>query len=135
MRFAIASDDGTHVAQHFGRTRGFVVVSIDGDVEDRRYVENRFTQHQHGKHTQEEGHAHGEHDHGHNTHGHSHDSILQALDGCSMVVAGGMGMRLRTDLCAAGIDPYVTDLHSVDDVIRAVRERSLVHLSERSCGR
>jgi len=129
MTFAIASDDGTHVAQHFGRTRGFVIVDVTGDSEQRRYVENRFTQHQRGN-AQNGGsqHGHGE------AHGHSHASILQALDGCSMVVAGGMGMRLRNDLDAAGITACVTDHLLVDDVVSAVRSDSLVHRADKSCG-
>ncbi len=138
MTFAIASDDGTHVAQHFGRTRGFVIVDVDGDSEQRRYVENRFTQHQ----RQEAQHSSGEHGHqshggahGHGAaHGHSHQSILQALEGCSMVVAGGMGMRLRTDLDAAGIMACVTDHLLVDDVVQAVHADTLEHRADKSCG-
>ena len=132
MTFAIASDDGTHVAQHFGRTRGFVIVDVDGDSEQRRYIENRFTQHQHGG-AQHGGGEHGHHGHG-GAHGHSHASILQALEGCSMVVAGGMGMRLRNDLDAAGVTACVTDHLLVDDVIRAVHDDTLVHRADKSCG-
>jgi predicted DNA-binding protein (UPF0251 family)/predicted Fe-Mo cluster-binding NifX family protein len=128
MTIAIASDDGTHVAQHFGRTRGFVMFSESDGKEETRYVANTFTQHtqgqQHGEQHSDEG----------GRHQHSHANILQALEGCAMVVAGGMGTRLREDLRSAGIQAILTDHTLVADVVGEARTGKLVHIADRRCG-
>ncbi len=126
MKIAIASDDRITVTQHFGRTRGFVVVTLDGETDSREYVENRHTQHVLGEehnHTSQPQHAHG----------HSHDGILRALEGCSMVVAGGMGRRLRDDMDRVGVSAVITDQQTVDGVISALKAGSLQDHAGRSC--
>lgn len=128
MTIAIASDDGTHVAQHFGRTRGFVMFSNADGKEETRYVSNTFTQHSQGqKHEAAHTHEGGGHQH-------SHANILRALEGCAIVVAGGMGMRLREDLRSAGIQAILTDHVMISDVIEDARKGSLEHLDDRRCG-
>ncbi|PLX22446.1 MAG: iron-molybdenum cofactor biosynthesis protein [Ignavibacteria bacterium] len=126
MKIAIASDDRITVTQHFGRTRGFVVVTLDGETDSREYVENRHTQHVLGE----------EHNHSsqpQHAHGHSHDGILRALEGCSMVVAGGMGRRLRDDMDRVGVSAVITDQQTVDGVISALKAGSLQDHAGRSC--
>ena len=58
MKIGIASNDRESIAQHFGRTRGFVIADVvDGKVKSKEYRENSFTSHnqpggseQHGEH-------------------------------------------------------------------------------------
>ncbi|MCB2203358.1 iron-molybdenum cofactor biosynthesis protein [bacterium] len=140
MNIAIASDDGTYVSQHFGRTRGFVIFTQDDSGEKQRYVRNDFTQHARGEHQHHEGAhqhhegAHQQHDHHqHGGHQHSHEGILAALEGCDIVVAGGMGRRLREDLHHAGIEAIVTDQQTVEGVIEEARGGMLVHQADRHC--
>jgi len=93
MKIAVASDDQEKIAQHFGRTRGFLIFSVDEDkVTKRTYIENNFTGHVRGQH-HEHGHNQG---HGHQ-HRHSHSSILEALQDCEVVISRGMGRRLLDD--------------------------------------
>ncbi len=97
-RVAVASDDGKNIADHFGRSRFFVVYEIDERGSRRQEVRpNKFT-----------GHSHGECDHS-GGHEHGHDEIVAALAGCEAVICRGMGVRARADLEAAGIKPlFVT---------------------------
>ena len=133
MNIAIASDDGTHVAQHFGRTRGFVFLSRDDNYEEQRFIPNTFTRHSQQDATQEGHGAQHHHDHG-SEHRHSHTGILQALAGCDIVIAGGMGMRLREDLRNAGIRPVLTERQLIADIVADLRHGTLVHATDRSCG-
>lgn len=131
MNIAIASDDGTHVARHLGRTRGFVIFTQKDGGEEQRYIENTFTQHGRGN---DHGHQHGSGSGHHGGHHHSHAGILEALRGCEIVVSGGMGMRLREDFREAKIQAVLTDHDLVEDVIVDARSGMLVHNEERSCG-
>lgn len=135
MKIAIASDDDRFVAQHFGRCLGFTVVTLtDGDVQERRWSPQRATHHvlqgsggqgpHHHDHDHDHDHHHG---HGHGG-GHSHAGILALLEGCDLVVGGGMGRRIRDDLAAAGMQSVITDIRTVDEVIEAVRHDRLVNV-------
>ena len=49
MKVAIASDDAKTIASHFGKTRGFIIYTIeDSRVVGKEYVENTFTAHAKG---------------------------------------------------------------------------------------
>ena len=88
MRIAIPSNDMTTVSAHFGRTKGFMIFDIENNkVTNKEYKVNTFTGHSQNKHE--------EHDHG--KHKHSHETILNALNECEVVIAGGMGKRLFDD--------------------------------------
>lgn len=133
MRLAIASDDDRSVAQHFGRCFGFTVVNLDADgIRERQWMPQRATHHVlqstagHG-HEHAHGDQHG-HEHGHGGR-HSHAGIVSLLQGCDLVVGGGMGRRIRDDLASAGIRTVITDISDVDDVIEAVRQDRLVNVS------
>ncbi|HNY03858.1 MAG TPA: NifB/NifX family molybdenum-iron cluster-binding protein [Bacteroidales bacterium] len=112
MKIAIPSDDGIHLSQHFGRTRGFVVVDTEnGSITGQEYRTNTFTGHALGMHSD---HPHGQEGHGH----HSHQGILEALGDCAVVIAGGMGYRLLEDLTQAGKKIFNT---TQPEVIKAVQ--------------
>lgn len=104
MKIAIPSDEGTYLCQHFGRTLGFSIFEVaDGQILNQEYRPNNFTGHALGQHQ--------EHHHGaeHDDHAqHSHSRILNSLNDCEIVIAGGMGRRLVDDLTAAGKKIYIT---------------------------
>ena len=123
MKIGIASDDKKSIAQHFGRTRGFVIADIvDGKVKSKEYKENFFTSHnQPGRSEQ-----HGEH-------GHSHSSILTPLRDCDVVLARGMGRRIYDDLRGANIESVITTLPGVDEAIAAYIDGTLIDNPEKGC--
>ena len=97
MKIAIASDDERAIAQHFGRTRGFIVIDLeDGAERAREYRPNAFT-----------GHARGLEGAGHEVD--RHGPILSALAGCQVVISRGMGRRLYDDLKQAGVEVFITE--------------------------
>lgn len=122
MRIGIASNDELSIAQHFGRTKGFVIAEIDnGKVVAKNFRRNTFSMHmQPGSHT------HGEH-------GHSHGAILDALADCSVVLARGMGRRIYDDLNRAGIQAVITDHAEVDVAIDAYLAGTLKDNPEKGC--
>lgn len=125
MKVAIASDDQVNIANHFGRTKGFLIYKIDEDkVVNKKYVENNFTGHAQGHHHN--------HDHQH-SHQHSHGGILRALDGCEVVISRGMGHRLLVDFEAVGKKVYITHSENAENAINKFLHGSLEHDPNKSC--
>ncbi len=126
MKIAIASDDGKHIAQHFGRTRGFLIFDADaGKIESMDYILNTFTHHHKGN-----GHEHG---HDHHEHNHSHHGILSALHDCNVVISRGMGRRLLADFEEHGKDVYITDEPLAEKAVELFFKGSLTHIPGKSC--
>lgn len=122
MKIGIASDDRKNIAQHFGRTLGFVIAEIEDDkVTSEEYRSNTFSMHM-----QQGGHEHGEH-------GHSHTAIVEALSDCDLVLCRGMGRRIYDDLRMANIQSVITDQITVDGAIKAFIEGNLKDNPEKGC--
>ncbi|MCB2221621.1 MAG: iron-molybdenum cofactor biosynthesis protein [Bacteroidetes bacterium] len=125
MKIAVASDDGKHIAQHFGRTRGFLIFDcIDDKIASTEYKLNTFTHHHQGN-----GDEH-HHEHGHQ---HSHDGILSALKDCKVVISRGMGRRLLDDFEEHGKEIYITDESEAEKAIQLFFKGDLTHLPGKSC--
>ena len=125
MKIGIASDNQVSIAQHFGRTKGFIIAELeDGIVKSKAYRENNFTHHS----------QQGEHEHEHQgEHGHSHTGILAALQDCEVVIARGMGRRIYDDLREAKIEAIITDIPDVDEAIKTYLSGTLVDNPEKGC--
>jgi len=122
MKIGIASDDQFSIAQHFGRTRGFVIAEIEnGKVLSKEYRPNTFSMHM-----QSGGHQHGQH-------AHSHNAILAALSDCKAVLARGMGRRIYDDLRSANIESVITDQKTVDGALTAYIDGSLTDNPDKGC--
>ncbi|MFC2131009.1 NifB/NifX family molybdenum-iron cluster-binding protein [Bacteroidota bacterium] len=121
MRIAVASDDGMKISSHFGQTKGFAIIDINDDGKmNKSYIKNTFT-----------GHARGMH----NSHDHTnkHQTILNALTGCDVVISNGMGRKIYDDLTNAGIKPIITDETVVDTAIKLFLDRKLTDHPDKGC--
>jgi predicted Fe-Mo cluster-binding NifX family protein len=99
MRVAVASEDGTGVSSHFGRSACFLIFEIEGGkVVGREVRDNEFTAHAKGE-------CKGETHHDHPLH--SHASIVEALRDCEAVICYGMGARAAEALSRQGIHVYI----------------------------
>ena len=113
MRIAVASDDGTTISSHFGKTRGFVIFDVvDGRVIKRSYIKNTFTGHARGLSGA---------DHSVDRHG----PILQSLKDCKAVIAHGMGQRIYDDLRSVEIEAFIVNETEADEAIRLYLQKRL----------
>jgi predicted Fe-Mo cluster-binding NifX family protein len=128
MRIAIISENGKNVSQHFGRARYFVVVTVKDGQEMNREIRDKL------------GHssfANDPHDEEQGQHGfgpgaqHRHGRMIEAINDCEVLVAGGMGAGARESLKARGFRPILTDVLSIDDVVKAYVEGRLEDHVER----
>jgi predicted Fe-Mo cluster-binding NifX family protein len=98
MKIAIPSNDNISVSAHFGRSRGFIVFdTTQQKILTDVYRENFVTGHMTGQHTEHSG-----------EHSHSHSGILDLLQDCEIIIAGGMGQRLYSDFMSANKKIFVT---------------------------
>ena len=123
MRIAIPTDDQQTISGHFGRTKGFMTFDIeDNKVALEAHKPNNFT-----------GHAQGLHDHGHGNHQSSHKGIFEALEGCSIVIARGMGRRLYDDFAAKNISVFITEETDIKKAVNRYLEDSLDNNPDSCC--
>jgi predicted Fe-Mo cluster-binding NifX family protein len=98
MKIAVATEDGTSISAHFGRSAGFIIFDINNGVANKlEQRENIFTAHSQGMC----GHGHGTGEH------HSHEAIADALKDCQAVICHGMGQRAFIDMQAKGIKAVI----------------------------
>lgn len=125
MKIAIASDDQVQISGHFGRTKGFLIFSIEENkISQKEYVLNNFTGHAQGHHHD------GEHDHSHQ---HSHGGILEALKDCEIVISRGMGRRLLIDFESVGKEVFVTNVVNADEAVENYLNGNLHHDPDKTC--
>jgi predicted Fe-Mo cluster-binding NifX family protein len=127
VEIAVVTSNGTTIHRHFGRSRQYVVVTIEEGREVAREVRDKPA-HQHGHghghdHDHDHGHGH-DHDHGddhHHGHGHGHDhaEMLEPIMDCAVVIAGGMGAPMARHLEAAGKQVIRTSRTNIDDAVAA----------------
>lgn len=111
MKIAVPSDDGKSIASHTGRAQGFIIYHSESDKVTRmEYKRNQFTGHALGLHPQNETEEH-------HSHNHSHAPLLDALNGCKIVIANGMGPRLITDFANRGIQAVFTRESDADKAV------------------
>jgi predicted Fe-Mo cluster-binding NifX family protein len=121
MKIAVASDDGTTIASHFGKTRGFVIYDVqDGRVVMRNYIENTFTGHARGLSGA---------DHSVDRHG----PILKSLKGCDAVISHGMGRKIYDDLRSVKIEALIVEETQADEAVRLYLQGSLQDHPGASC--
>jgi predicted Fe-Mo cluster-binding NifX family protein len=119
---AFVTDDGVTISAHFGRALHYEIVRLqEGKIVDRNRVDKA------GHHTWGEG-AHEHHSQeGSHDQGHKHAAMTAPLAGVSVLVARGMGMGAQQHLMTEGIEPVLTDLHTIDEAVEHFLAGTLVN--------
>lgn len=110
MKIAVATNNGKTLALHGGRCRFFAIYEVDEKKHLRKIEEkpNSHLEFVNERHS-------GGHGMGHGCGG--HDMVYQAIHGCNVLLARGLGPRLASDLASRGIKPVVTE---EKDIARAL---------------
>jgi predicted Fe-Mo cluster-binding NifX family protein len=99
VKIAVPTNDGLSIAEHFGRSAGFMLFQTENGQITARELKDNTAQHTHaqsscGNHAGEEV-------------AHNHSAILAALEGCDVVICAGMGWRAAEALKQAGVREIV----------------------------
>jgi predicted Fe-Mo cluster-binding NifX family protein len=120
MRVAVPSDDQRSIAPHFGRAEGFLLFDVLGTtVQAAGYRRTdsladacacssaqRSTR---------------------------HERVLDALAGCSTVIANGMGAHMYDDLAACGLRVVLTDMADARAAVNLLASGALAERGELGC--
>lgn len=129
MKIAAITEDGTAISQHFGRAPLYLVVTVeDGKIVDKE------TRAKAGHHTFAAHHAElapGER-HGYDAGAQTrHAGMMENIDDCQVLIAGGMGWGAYESLKSRNIQPVVTDVETIDEAVKLYVEGKLPNLMER----
>jgi predicted Fe-Mo cluster-binding NifX family protein len=145
MKIAAVTNNGSTISKHFGKSRRFVVVTVENGrtIASEERDKMPCTQHhpQPAEEAQTGSDAASYHDQQFYTvpdivvdagaqpepaadpvEQDSHASAIAVLADCDVVLAGGMGQGMFEQLRAAGIRPILTDILRIDQAVQALLE-------------
>jgi predicted Fe-Mo cluster-binding NifX family protein len=121
MKIAVPSDDQKNVALHFGRARGFLLFAVENEiVEPEGYRPMNAAEHVCECSSAERPSR--------------HQRVLDALAGCDVVIARGMGAHMFDDLFACGIEAALTDVGDARAAAALFAAGALPQRTEIGCG-
>jgi predicted Fe-Mo cluster-binding NifX family protein len=128
MKIAVVTDDHQTISAHFGRAIFYEVFTIaDGKVTHQetrpKPAHNQFANEPHD----EPGYAHGQ---GPAAEG-RHTRMLETIRDCQVLLARGMGQGAHDNLTRSGIQPILTDIHEIEQAIKAYIDGQLADHPER----
>lgn len=128
MKIAVVTDDGVTIAQHFGRAKYYQVFEIDDGAIKGSERRPKAGHHVEGAehHREHEG-THG-HDHGDPA---IHNAMLSNVADCEALIARGMGWGAYEAMKEAGLKPYITDIESAEEAVKAYISGKLDSHTER----
>ncbi len=102
MKIAVPTDDRVKITSRSGRTKGFLVFTIDNSkISTSEY---RINPHKH-------------HDEEEEKHDHSHKEMVEVLSDCEVMVTNRVGPHLKKDLDEAGIPVYLASAKNVKEAV------------------
>jgi predicted Fe-Mo cluster-binding NifX family protein len=130
MKIAAISEDGFAISQHFGRAPYFVVLTIEeGQIVDKETREkaghHTFAAHVSPKLAPDERHGY---DAGADV---RHASMVEEIQDCQVLIAGGMGWGAYEAIQSYGIETIVTDIKSIYEAVMLYLKGKLPNLTER----
>jgi predicted Fe-Mo cluster-binding NifX family protein len=127
VKVAIVTDEGQSVSPHFGRARGYLVLTVaDGAVVERE-MRPKAAPHLDG----ERFHGGGDGSHEGPAADERHDRMIAPIADCAFLAARGMGRGAYERIAAAGIRPIVTDISDPETAALACADGSIEDLVER----
>lgn len=121
MKIAVVTDDHQTISSHFGRAAYYDVFTIeDGKIVGRESVHK--SNHHHMK--PDEPHQAGHH------HNHDHNSMMEPILDCHVLIARGMGMGAYNALKIRSIEPIVTNVEKIESAVSAYLQGRLINHPE-----
>lgn len=130
MKLAFVTDDGTTISAHFGRAAYYLVITLENGIVVNRERRDKLSHTHFASEPHEMGvpnQPHGLDDAAQNRHGRMTETIAD----CQILVARGMGMGAYGNLKSHGLQPILTELHTIDEAVTAYLQGQLADHPER----
>lgn len=118
MKFALITDDGKTISQHFGRAQHYLVVTVENGQIVNREMRDKLGHSHFASQPHEEdktGQPHGMDADSHN----KHLQMSEIITDCEALLCRGMGRGAYESMKIRNIRPMVTDIASIDEAIIA----------------
>jgi len=116
MKVAVVTDDGKTISQHFGMAKYYQVFEIQDGVIKGSERRPKAGHHVEGAGPHKEGGGVHGFDHGDPA---IHDSMLSNIADCEVLIARGMGQGAFEAMKEAGLEPFITDIDSAEEAVKA----------------
>ena len=133
MKIAVVTEDGKTISQHFGRAPLYAVITIEGGKVTGKEMRDKAGHHGGGEHHCHDG-GHDCHDARHGMDAESqtkHAGMLANISDCQVLIAGGMGWGAYESMKSQNIQPFITDVETIDEAVKLHIEGKLVNLMEK----
>ncbi len=130
MKLAFVTDDETTISAHFGRAAYYLVVTLEDGKETSRQRRDKlghthFANETHAADTPGQPHGFDAAAQG------RHGRMMETISDCQILVARGMGAGAYENLKSRGIQPILTEIHTIDEAVKAYLRDNLLDRPER----
>jgi len=119
MKIAVVTDDGKTISRHFGRALYYLVVEVEAGNEIARSLRDKMGHHEFSgteeKTIEQRGFGHGFDPASQKR----HEQMLNTINDCQVVIAGGMGRGAYQSMADTGKEVYVVSTQDVDQALDA----------------
>jgi len=128
MKFAVITDDGTNISQHFGRAPFYAVITVDNDQVVKREMRDKMG---HGQFAPGQAPLDEQGRHGYGPHSQNrHAAMAEAIKDCDVLLCGGMGWGAFESMKQAGIKTVVTDILNIEQAVQAYLDGTMVERTD-----
>jgi predicted Fe-Mo cluster-binding NifX family protein len=132
MKIAVVTEDGIAISQHFGRAPYYHVVTVEDGKIISHEKRDKAGHHTAGGQSCHEDHSCHDGKHGVDAASQAkHAGMLANILDCQVLIAGGMGYGAYESLESSGIQPFITDVETIDEAVKLFLEGKLVNLMEK----
>jgi predicted Fe-Mo cluster-binding NifX family protein len=132
MKIAVITEDGQTISQHFGRAPYYLVFTVEDGAIVTKELRDKVG---HRQFVQEDHDHESEHDpRGHGFGAHSdakHVRMIESIQDCEAIIVRGMGRGAYLAMEQANIRPFVTDLASAEEAVKAYLGGTLTDHTDR----
>ncbi|RMF03556.1 MAG: hypothetical protein D6768_05600 [Chloroflexi bacterium] len=115
MKIAFPTNNGTTINRHFGQATHFLIVELDDNRQE--ISRNLVPKMHHGSHNSHNGNGH---------HG-PHQAMFAPLQGCQIVIAGGMGSPAAQAIEQMGLTLLLTRASNINQALQAWQNNTLTN--------
>ena len=129
MKIAVITDDGKTISRHFGRAHQYLVFTVEDGRIVRQELREKAGHHTFAPHQPTADTPAGPHGFDPASRN-RHAQMLDTIQDCQAVLAGGMGLGMQQNLVEVDIRPVLTDLHDIQEAVQAFIEGRLAQRPE-----
>jgi predicted Fe-Mo cluster-binding NifX family protein len=112
-KIAFPTDDGETISKHLGQARYFQVVTFENGQIQASEQRDKVS------------HSHQDHQHEHEAGVHPGQAMIETIQDCQVLIAGGMGQPMVDRAISSGLEVYLTGTDRISDAMETYQQGKL----------